>query len=154
MRSFLGLILVCANALANDPLLDGYRAVSDALAHDKFSETSLLANKLVPDIDQWLTDHAVSDAKTPYVQKLRAGAAKMAETSVEKELRGHFALFSEGATGYLKRIAAHEKWQLYRCPMVQGFGYWAQPKTDPMANPFMGLEMLTCGAKRPWSSIP
>ena len=139
----------------NEDVLEGYRAVSTSLAADRYSETRDTALKLVPVLEAWLKEHPGTDPQAPFVAKMVVGAKQLGETSEELALRLRFSAFSEGAVGFLKRDPVQARWQLFFCHMVEeGFTYWAQAKSEKMANPYMGLKMLQCGVKKSWWVIP
>jgi hypothetical protein len=157
LKALLCLVLISAPALAAanlDDVLNGYRDVSTALAKDNFADAAAKAAKLVPVAEEMA---ALGDANVASYKKVLAGAKAMAGATKEPALRLQMSTLSEGAVWLVKATPALQaKWQLFKCPMVGGgaFQFWMQPLTDPMANPYMGQEMLQCGVKRAWAKFP
>jgi len=134
------------------PLAEGYQKLSGLLAADEHKATSLYAGQIARLIEIWTQDENPAEPVLSWVKKIDSGAAKMAKTSDPQALRLHYGEVSDGATHLIKSDALQASWQLFYCPMVKK--YWAQPKTEKMANPYMGLEMLQCGGKKPWTALP
>jgi Cu(I)/Ag(I) efflux system membrane fusion protein len=44
-------------------------------------------------------------------------------------------------------------WHVFECPMQDGFNRWFQ-RTPTLENPYMGQQMLACGASTAWSAGP
>lgn len=131
-------------------LLSGYHTISQELAHDQYVATRLLAETWQTPLKIWLGDSA-SSPHFENVEKMLKGAQDLATTTDEKEQRLAYALISEGLIPILRQEKALQVGlQLYYCPMAPTFRYWTQPKSESMANPYMGLKMLQCGSKRPW----
>jgi len=134
------------------PLSESYQKLSGLLAADEHKATSLYAGQMARILEIWTQDENPTEPVLSWVKKIDSGASKMAKTSDPQALRLHYGEVSDGATHLIKNDAAQASWQLYYCPMVKK--YWAQPKTEKMANPYMGLEMLQCGGKKPWTALP
>lgn len=141
-------------AASLDDVLSGYRDVSGALAKDNFGDASAKAAKLLV-LAQDLAQ--VAGPLAPHYKKVADGARAMAAATKEADVRATMSVLSEGAVWLVKSTPAIQaKWQLFKCPMVGGgaFPFWMQLTTDPMANPYMGQEMLQCGVKRAWNKFP
>jgi hypothetical protein len=82
-------------------------------------------------------------------------AAEIAEAMAEAgDLAAARADFGELSRRVLL-LAGHDRrlvegWQVFACPMADGFGKWIQP-TDELDNPYMGTAMPRCGAPSDWS---
>jgi hypothetical protein len=143
-----------AQAATLDDVLSGYRDVATALAKDDFADTAAKAAKLaVPAAELAQSGGALSK----HYDKVASGARAMAASTKEVDLRSKMTVLSDGAVWLVKLTPAlQSKWQLYKCPMVGGgaFQFWMQPVGDPMANPYMGQEMLQCGVRRTWAKFP
>lgn len=157
-KLFIALVLILgglqARAAASlDDVLGGYRDVASALSKDNFTDAALKAAKLAP-LSEELA-RAGGTLATHY-KKITLGAQAMAASTKENELRSEMSALSDGAVNLVKLSpAVQSKWQLYKCPMVVGaFGFWIQPVGDPMANPYMGSEMLQCGTRKAWTKFP
>lgn len=149
-------LILTASAFANTgELLEGYRSVANELAYDHYEATQDAAKALVRVSEDWLKATPETNPNVPYVKKLVEGAKAISLTKDEASQRKLFSTLSEGACRLLKADLEQQKtWQLYFCPMVKTFAFWAQKKTDKMANPYMGTEMLQCGTKKAWTAIP
>lgn len=140
-----------AHALPVAPLADGYHAISHALAYDEYGKAQLAARDLVPLLETWLHG-AESDPRVGHVSKMNESAKLMAQTSDAKALRKAYYGLTDGALRLIVASGLSEGWQLWYCPMVKA--YWAQPMGESIANPYHGSEMLECGVRKKWSSLP
>jgi hypothetical protein len=135
-------------------LLNGYHEVSVALAADRYADTRAAAERWHDSTEEVLAATPSTDATLPFLAELRDGFAGIADTTDAKAQRAHFGTLSEGATKLVRQLGATSGWVLYFCPMVEGWGFWTQPKGEHMANPYMGTEMLECGVKKAWAKLP
>jgi len=134
------------------PLAEGYRELSTLLAADKYEETSLYAAQLSRRAEVWIESESPAAPALEWATSIVTGAEKMGKTKDAEALREAYGEVSQGAIRLIKNSPLQASWQLFYCPMVKN--YWAQPKTEKMANPYMGLEMLTCGGKKAWTVLP
>lgn len=135
-----------------EPILKRYQTLTSNLAADKYKETSLLAGQLPRILEIWLEDENLQGQPLAWAKKMQSGAEAMGKTTTPEKLREYYGEVSEGALHLTKGSPLETNWQLYYCPMVKN--YWAQPKTEKMANPYMGLKMLLCGSKKAWAVLP
>ena len=136
MKKAIALVLFCQSVvgIANEAVLKGYHRVSTELAADRYASAKEEAAKL----------SAVFEP-----------AAALSRTENPTEQRRAYGPLSEAVVKLLKaEPALQPQWQAYFCPMAEVYGYWVQPKGEKMANPYMGLEMLTCGVRKKWEAIP
>lgn len=84
--------------------------------------------------------------------ELSSAASKLQQTdkSNAEAVRKDFGEVSRAFVALLRaeptlRAGRH----LFHCPMAQGFPKWVQP-SDALANPYMGKQMLRCGAPNDW----
>lgn len=95
-----------------------------------------------------IADLAAGCARSGAVAKECGALAAAAKKVVGKDLeslRGEFKELSIAADGYL-RAAKASGWDLYYCPMADG--YWIQT-AEGVRNPYYGPSMLKCGDKVP-----
>lgn len=153
--TLLALFSTLSTAYDMNALIESYRAIQSDLAYDRYAAVQDAATRFLPEIERALTEVTTGTPVAAHLEKFRQGTRLLSETSDPALQRRHFALLAEGACRWIKmtpEVAAN--WQLYRCPMVETFPYWAQPKTERMNNPYMGTEMPQCGVRKSWSSLP
>lgn len=132
-------------------LLDGYHLIQTALAKDEFPSVKDLSARYLSDLNEWLKDEKETHPQYKNVKKALEGATWLSGTQIEAEQRKHFAVLSEGIVSFIRLdTGLQAKYQLFFCPMVEGFAYWVQPKGEKINNPYMGLSMPMCGSKKPW----
>ncbi len=143
-------------ATTAEDVLAGYKEVAKAMANDDFAAVQLEAGKLMVTSED-LAKTVTAEPLGGYYRKIYKAALNLNKPNgKESEYREVMSILSEGAVNLVKATPSlHSKWQLFKCPMVQGrFGYWMQPAGDPMANPYMGQSMLQCGVKKAWAKFP
>lgn len=129
--------------------MEHYDALSSALAADQLTPISTLA----PALEDVLSKPDPSGLPVPVREVLvglESASAELKRASTLDEAR--LALAELGRLFVGLAVAdprLQEGWQLFRCPMVEGFPKWIQ-RPGPMANPYMGQRMLACGTKSPW----
>jgi len=89
---------------------------------------------------------------TQGIARAEQAAAQLGQASNAEQARTHFGELSM----YLVALAAAdprlaEGWSIYECPMAEGFPKWFQ-RSRQLENPYMGQQMLECGAPSDWST--
>lgn len=132
-------------------LLDSYHRLAQALAYDKLNDARAAADTLADTAEGWLSTLSSGDFRRASLERVSRGARDLVDVVDADDARLHFGQASEGIVTYLRwQKSQQPSWQLYYCPMAAGYRYWVQPKSEAMANPYMGLRMLKCGMKRKW----
>ena len=119
-------------------VLAEYVKVHDALASDRVEGVAEAATKLEATATE-MVGHA-GDAERKLYEGLAAAAAKMKAGDLEA-LRAPMKELSVAVDAFL-RAAGTPGWQLYYCPMADG--YWIQT-AEGVRNPYYGAKMLSCG---------
>lgn len=98
---------------------------------------------------------AAQAAPTALREHLAAAAAAARALAGAGDLdtaRAHFGHVSAALVALADadpRLA--EGWQIFECPMTDGFGKWFQ-RDGALENPYMGQSMLTCGSASSWDA--
>ena len=121
-------------------VLSEYVRVHDALASDRVEGVADAATKIEAMATEML-GHA-GDAEKRFYEGLAAAAAKMKAGDLAA-LRAPMKELSVAVDAFL-RAAGTAGWQLYYCPMADG--YWIQT-AEGVRNPYYGAKMLACGDK-------
>lgn len=121
-------------------VLAEYVKVHDALASDRTDGVAEAAAKLEA-LAAEMAGHAGDGEKKLY-EGIGAAAAKMKSGDLES-LRRPMRELSIAVDAFL-RAAGTTGWQLYYCPMAEG--YWIQT-AEGVRNPYYGAKMLACGDK-------
>lgn len=117
-----------AGATETSSLVDGYLAISTALADDDLATAKTSSGSLAQEA------HATGN------HALAEPAAKLAEAGTIEDARGTFKTLSNGV---IKLTEGQAGYYVMTCPMVKA--EWLQ-KTKELANPYMGKAMLKCGS--------
>lgn len=129
-----------------------YEATRALLANDRLKGLDARAAELAAALNAAI--EAASDAPPHATEALRRAAAaaqSLAKAQTLEEARGRFSQVSEP----LVALAAmdprlQEGWHLFSCPMVKtSFKKWFQ-RSEQLANPHMGQQMLACGSTAKW----
>jgi hypothetical protein len=125
----LTLALGGARAATDQEALEGYDAVSQALADDDLATAKIAAAAL---------------AKTTATSQpaLATAADELAQKATLPEARRAFMSVSEAAVALAK---GKPDYYIMFCPMVNAD--WVQ-KTEKLHNPYMGKAMLECGVRK------
>jgi hypothetical protein len=121
-------------------VLAEYVKLHDALASDRTEGVAEAAAK-IESMAAEMAGHAADAEKKLYVE-LGAAAAKLKAGDLEG-LRQPMRELSVAVDAFL-RAAGTKGWQLYYCPMADG--YWIQT-AEGVRNPYYGAKMLACGDK-------
>jgi len=121
-------------------VLAEYVKVHDALASDRVEGVADAATKIEAMATEMI-GHA-GDAEKKLYEGLAAAAAKMKAGDLAA-LRALMKELSVAVDAFL-RAAGTPGWQLYYCPMADG--YWIQT-AEGVRNPYYGAKMLACGDK-------
>jgi hypothetical protein len=121
-------------------VLAEYVKMHDALASDRTEGVAEAATKIEAMATE-MAGHA-GDAEKKLYAGLGAAAAKMKSGDLEA-LRKPMRELSVAVDAFL-RAAGTPGWQLYYCPMADG--YWIQT-SEGVRNPYYGAKMLACGDK-------
>jgi len=121
-------------------VLAEYVKVHDALASDRTDGVAEAATKIEAMATEMIS-HAGAAEKKLY-EGLAAAAAKMKAGDLAA-LRAPMKELSVATDAFL-RAAGTAGWQLYYCPMADG--YWIQT-AEGVRNPYYGAQMLACGDK-------
>jgi Cu(I)/Ag(I) efflux system membrane fusion protein len=122
-------------------------SISRALAADDLKafnhQTARLASVLPPLQKELATPHPWGGL----IEHLAASSEKEPAKDL-KAARGRFLAFSTAAVELAKTLRktdpAFAGLKIYHCPMAPEPGLWIQANS-PLANPFFGEKMLTCG---------
>ncbi len=126
--------------------LAAYEAIRAELARD---QTNVRGRALELAGAATLAHDAAPEALRPPLQDLSASAQTLATLTTEdkKEVR---KAFGEVSRAVVALLAAEPSLQpgrhLYECPMAEGYKKWVQVD-EKIANPYMGSQMLECGAE-------
>jgi hypothetical protein len=146
------------NALRSGPLTVSQHAaveafmkvaadVSQALAADDLTQFNQQAARLTTTLPPLQKALAAPHPWEGLVRRL-AGVSQAEPAKDLNEARKRFLPFStttvELARQLRKQDAAFASLKIYHCPMAPKPGLWIQAK-GPLANPFYGAKMLTCG---------
>lgn len=128
-----------------------YIAIEKTLAQDNLAQLGELGRTFKESLETLSSKNLTEDEKKA-VQDLLAGAIQFLDSKNNNEYRIRFGNISKIIVTHLKSHKEQTKdLQLFYCPMFpQGYAFWVQKKKEPLANPYWGKEMLTCGVKRPW----
>ncbi|GMU64190.1 MAG: hypothetical protein AMXMBFR36_04640 [Acidobacteriota bacterium] len=121
-------------------VLAEYVKVHDALASDRVDGVAESATKIEAMATEMI-GHA-GDAEKQLYEGLAAAATKMKAGDLAA-LRAPMKELSVAVDAFL-RAAGTPGWQLYYCPMADG--YWIQT-AEGVRNPYYGAKMLACGDK-------
>lgn len=140
------------DALPTAELLEGTHIISTHLAYDRFSDARNEATKLLPLIQDWLTQATESNAGFKHIKKFQTGLTDLGNAAEEKQHRVAFSIASEGIVEFVRAdVNLRKNWQLHFCPHVEGhYAFWIQPLTEKRMNPYYGQAMFGCGVKKPW----
>lgn len=113
-------------------LVGAYDPIRAALADDSLTGAAAAARAL-----------AEADAGDAEVAAAATRIASASDLAVAR------AAFSDLSRLVFLRLSAGSptKVTVYFCPMYAGFGWWLQ-KSPPIANPYFGSQMRTCGEER------
>lgn len=137
-----------ARAAAHPPaetaplFLSEYGKIHDALASDRTDGVVAAASKLESTARAML-GHA-DTAEKPLYEAVATAAGQMKGGDIAA-LRAPMKELSVAVDAFL-RAAGTKGWQLYFCPMADG--YWIQT-AEGVRNPYYGKSMLKCGDKVP-----
>lgn len=126
--------------VAGPLVLAEYLKIHDALASDRADGVVEAAATLRSIAEKRVS--AVDERERPLFQAVVAAAAGLEGDDIAK-LRAATKPLSV-AVDALLRAAGTAGWQLYHCPMAEG--YWIQA-SEGVRNPYYGAEMLACGGK-------
>ncbi len=139
--------LACAQHKGNQEelIFEQIDRVRHKLASDdpKLSEELQDLLMLLQNIDN--AEHLLAaEATMKVVNKMLSSneLSSLRESHAELE---HFRVFLAQTTPSLQN-----NWQVYSCPMVDGFSRWVQ-REGALENPYMGSAMLSCGTQSNWS---
>jgi Protein of unknown function (DUF3347) len=119
-----------------DPLVESYLSIQRSLAADSTAGVSASAQKLATEARR----RAQESAEKASLMRLTKAAEAMQGNDL-KTLRDGFKELSRAMVVYLD-AAPVAGLGVYYCPMAKA--RWVQ-KTGPVANPYLGKAMATCG---------
>src|SRR3954454_13953244 len=122
---------------AAEPLVASYLSIQRSLAADSTAGVSASAQKLATEARHRAQDGAAKRALLVSLAK----AAEAMQGGDLKTLRAGFKELSRALVAYLG-AAPVAGLGIYDCPMAKA--QWVQ-KTGPVANPYLGKAMATCG---------
>ena len=125
-----------ARPSATDPLIEPYLSIQRSLAADSTAGIAASAQELAAEARR----RAQGGAERASLVHV-AEAAEALKGNDLKALRARFEDLSRTVIAYLKTAPA-EGLSIYYCPMAKAT--WVQ-KTGPVANPYLGKAMATCG---------
>ena len=140
-----------SGAAAVAPVLAAYEQVRAHLAADRGAEATAAAGTL-------RTAATAAASAAPEAMRAHLGAIASAATALGAAsaddlggLRNAFGSVSRPLVALLvDNPELREGRHLFRCPMAQGYPRWIQP-SEEISNPYMGTEMLRCGAAAEWT---
>ena len=143
---------------ALDSLLGAYEVLRATLAEDREEDLNAALDALT---------HAIEDPVHSALRVADPGASKRLEEAVDdlalllanetepeplEAARVRFGAISRAVVNLVRDLGSERvragQLLLFRCPMADDYGFdlWLQPSPE-IANPFMGLDMPTCGVK-------
>lgn len=149
----LGLVLLMASACAPAPatdktpkagatmsraVIDPYLKIQAALADDTMDGVKANAGNIA----------TAATALGAPAMKIDTTAVQLASAAEIGDARTKFGALSEAIDAYMTglKLKAPEGVKVAFCPMV--LKPWLQDGSTPIANPYFGKEMLTCGSFR------
>lgn len=127
-----------ADASQAADVLKQYSDMYEALVANETEGVSESASRIA----ELVGDCASSGSVVKECGALAAAAKKMVGKDLES-LRAQFTELSVATDAYLRAVEA-PGWDLYYCPMADG--YWIQT-ADSVRNPYYGPSMLRCGGE-------
>jgi hypothetical protein len=131
-------------------LFDSYERIRAALARDNSTpvasaaaELAAAAARSLPSASATLRPHIEGVQKEAEGLKSNAGELSAARTK--------FGELSRHVVALVRSDPALERGRfVFECPMASGYKKWVQT-SDKIENPYMGQEMLACGAASSWA---
>lgn len=126
---------------------DDYEVVRAKLANDDVAQLAQRGHGIA----EWIRRASASAGSAPESitdRLLAAGAAaeRLAAASDVEAARTAFGQLSDALVALATADARLQQgWHIFECPMATGYGKWLQ-RSDDLANPYMGQDMLTCGS--------
>lgn len=124
-------------------VFSAYEQLRATLASDDLPKVEGVANNLSKETEKILKN--ASEADRELLLKTMEALPSL-KTQKDNEVRIAFGRVSEPLVSLYKKSGSTEL-QLYHCPMAREYGYWLQPKNQPISNPYMGSRMASCGSK-------
>jgi Cu(I)/Ag(I) efflux system membrane fusion protein len=123
-------------------------AVSQALAADDLAKFNQQVKQLATVVPALQKELAASPRWQGLVERLAGSSASAAPAKDLAEARKWFLPFSTASVELVKQLRKQDSTfaglEVYHCPMAPKPGLWMQSQ-GPLANPFYGAKMLTCG---------
>lgn len=123
--------------------------ISQALTADDLARFNKAAERIPAALELLNKEIAVPHPWAGLVKKLTVLGAENPAKDIG-EARGRFLPYSTAVVELAKRLKKEDKafigLKIYHCPMAPKPGLWIQSK-GPLANPFFGAKMLTCGSE-------
>ena len=140
------------NSPRMEVVLDAYERLRAALAEDNLA-MAIPEAKNLETVAGVAAENADEAAGEP-LSKLAESAASLAALSSEDDaaMRAAFGEISRSLVSLLEENPElREGRLLFECPMATGYKKWVQNER-PLANPYMGKKMLSCGSASEWTA--
>lgn len=120
----------------------GYDVIRVALSQDHYNIIEAGTQDLLKEVDE----APKKGSNTERLEKVKGSVVALSKEKEPEKLRAAFGKLSENIVDLYKNSGSLTM-ELYHCPMANGYGYWLQPKNEPIHNPYMGTKMVSCGSK-------